>query len=140
VSEASEPYASRAEQAGLAFSLHLPEESLTVYGVHAQLRQALGNLLDNAIKFTPPGGAVIVQLRQESDWITLSVSDTGIGVPADDLPLLFQRFHRAGNAVAHPGSGLGLAIVKAIAVAHGGQVTAASQDPGTRFTLRLPTR
>jgi signal transduction histidine kinase len=138
VKESSEQYASRAEQAGLTFSLHLPEEPVAIPGQQAQLRQALGNLLDNAVKFTPQGGHVSVGLRQEGAWLILWVQDSGIGVPADDAPHLFSRFHRARNATAYPGSGLGLAIVKTVVEGHGGQVTAQTVDPGMRFSMRLP--
>jgi signal transduction histidine kinase len=68
----------------------------------------------------------------------LWVEDTGIGIPPDELPCLFQRFHRGRNASAYPGSGLGLAIVKAIAERHGGQVGVESTESGTRFSLWLP--
>ncbi|MBE9509170.1 MAG: HAMP domain-containing histidine kinase, partial [Chloroflexi bacterium] len=139
VQETSELYASQAEQSGLTFDLTLPETPVTVQGDEAQLRRALGNLLDNAIKFTPEDGAISVALRQEGEGVELSVEDTGIGVPKDDLPHLFSRFHRGRNAAAYPGSGLGLAIVKAIVEAHGGTVAAGNTARGSRFTLRLPT-
>jgi signal transduction histidine kinase len=138
VREASELHASRAEQAGLTFHLALPEISPTVRGDAAQLRRALDNLLDNAVKFTPAGGKVSVGLREEGERVTLWVEDTGIGIPAEDLSLLFSRFHRGRNATQYPGSGLGLAIVKAVAEAHGGQVRAENTEGGARFTLRLP--
>jgi signal transduction histidine kinase len=135
----SELYASQAEQAGLTFALALPDVPVTVLGDEAQLRCALGNLLDNGVKFTPQGGAVRVTLGREADgWAALSVEDSGIGVPTDDLPHLFNRFHRGRNAAAYPGSGLGLAIVKAIAEGHGGEVTVENVAQGARFTLRLP--
>jgi signal transduction histidine kinase len=139
VRETSEPYASRAEQAGLVFALDLPGAPVTVQGERGQLRRALGNLLDNALKFTPEGGGVRVGLRQEGAWASLWVQDTGIGVPAEDLPGLFERFHRGRNATPYPGSGLGLAIVKAVVQRHGGQVVAQNMEQGARFTLRLPT-
>ena len=66
------------------------------------------------------------------------MSDTGIGIPTEDLSGLFQRFHRGRNAAGYPGSGLGLAIVHAVALAHGGQVSAENLAVGSRFTLRLP--
>ncbi len=140
VQETSELYASRAEQAGLTFELGLPDTPITIQGDEAQLRRALGNLLDNGVKFTPQGGTVNVTLGLEeaNRWVTLSVEDSGIGIPTDDLPHLFNRFHRGRNAAAYPGSGLGLAIVKAIVEGHGGQVTVENTAPGTRFTLRLP--
>ncbi|MCP4544017.1 MAG: HAMP domain-containing histidine kinase [Chloroflexi bacterium] len=138
--EMSELYASRAEQAGLTFELVLPDTPVTVWGDEAQLRRALGNLLDNGVKFTPEGGTVNVTLGLEKagEWAALSVQDSGIGIPTDDLPHLFSRFHRGRNAAAYPGSGLGLAIVKAIVEGHGGQVSVEDAAPGTRFTLRLP--
>ncbi len=140
VQEVSELYASQAEQAGLAFELALPDGPVTVWGDEAQLRRALGNLLDNGIKFTPEGGAVRVALCREEagGWALLSVEDSGIGIPTDDVPFLFSRFHRGRNAAAYPGSGLGLAIVKAIVEGLGGQVAVENAAPGTRFTLRLP--
>jgi signal transduction histidine kinase len=137
VEEMSERYASWVEQAGLSFELTLPETPITVQGDETQLRRALDNLLDNAIKFTPEGGTVSVRLDQEGGWVKIAVEDTGIGVPKDDLPHLFSRFHRGRNTMAYPGNGLGLAIVKAIAEAHKGQVTAENTGQGARFTLRL---
>jgi two-component system sensor histidine kinase MprB len=138
VQEVSELYASQAEQAGLTFDLTLPETSVTVQGDEAQLRRALGNLLDNGIKFTPEGGTVSAGLCQEGEWVELWVEDTGIGIPEEDLPHLFSRFHRGRNAAAYPGSGLGLAIVKAIVEAHGGQVRGENVEQGARFTVWLP--
>jgi signal transduction histidine kinase len=133
----SEFYASRAEQAGLFFELQLPDEPITVTGDPAQLRSALENLLDNALKFTPPNGTVRLVLARQDQQVFLIVEDTGIGIPEDDLPLLFRRFHRGRNAAAYPGNGLGLAIVEQIARLHGGSVKAENLAPGVRFTLRL---
>ena len=133
-----EPYASQAEQAGIDLSLDLPAQTSSVKGNAAQLGCALSNLLDNACKFTPAGGAISVKLRQEGQWVELCVQDSGIGIPANDLPQLFSRFHRASNAIAYPGSGLGLAIVGAIVARHGGQVKAENTTPGARFCVRLP--
>jgi signal transduction histidine kinase len=140
VQETSELYASRAEQMNLAFSLALPERAVTVQGHEAHLRRALGNLLDNALKFTPAGGAVKVGLRpaSEDNWVELWIEDTGIGIPDGDVPQLFSRFHRGRNAAGYPGSGLGLAIVKAIVEGHGGQVMAVNTAQGACFRLRLP--
>ena len=140
VQEVAELYASRAEQAGVAFELALPDGPVAAWGDEAQLRRALGNLLDNGLKFTPEGGAVRMALCREDagDWAALSVEDSGIGIPTDDVPHLFSRFHRGRNAAAYPGSGLGLAIVKAIVEGLGGQVAVENAAPGTRFTLCLP--
>jgi len=138
VEEASERYASWADQAGLTFDMILPETPMTVHGDKAQLQRALDNLVDNAIKFTPEGGTVAVKLGQEEAYVEISVEDTGIGIPEEDLPHLFGRFHRGRNAAAYPGNGLGLAIVKAIVESHKGQVAAENGAQGAQFTLRLP--
>ena len=138
VREASELYASRVEQAGLAWSVDLPKGPLFVRGSEGQLRQALLNLLDNAIKFTSEGGEVSVALLSEGDRVTLSVEDTGIGVSADDVPHLFDRFRRGQNAAEYPGSGLGLTIVKAIVERHRGGVAVEARARGARFSVSLP--
>jgi signal transduction histidine kinase len=139
IRETSELYASRAEQADIEFHIDLPISTLFVHASESQIRRALCNLLENAIKFTPAGGTIHVGLRQRDSTLELWVQDTGIGIPDDDLPQLFSRFHRGRNAFAYPGSGLGLAIVRAITDAHSGSVAAEQLAPGTRITLRLPT-
>jgi signal transduction histidine kinase len=138
VQEAGELYASRAEQAGLDFELALPEQAITIPGNEMQLRQALINLLDNAVKFAPAGGCVRLGLQSQGNSVRPWVEDTGIGIPEEDVPHLFQRFHRGRNTEGYPGSGLGLAIVKAIVDRHGGQVTATGNGHGTCISLRLP--
>ena len=137
LNELGELYASRAEQAGLAFEWSLPETQVSVLGEEAQLKAALTNLLDNALKFTPEGGRICLGCRQEGETAVLWVEDTGIGLPEADLPHIFDRFYRGRNAASYPGSGLGLAIVKAIAERHGGQVRAERTEQGSRFTISL---
>jgi signal transduction histidine kinase len=153
VEQASEAYASQADQAGLAFVLELPEGGapLPVLADETQLRRAIDNLVDNACKFTPEGGTVRVELQAVAGgethggspsrarrWAEVSVEDTGIGIPADEVAHLFGRFHRARNAAAYPGNGLGLAIVKAVAECHGGEVVGENTGQGARFRIRLP--
>lgn len=139
VRQASEPFAARAEQAGQSFYLDLAAGDARVMGSPEKLRSALGNLLDNACKFTPPGGMIAVRLCEMREEICATVSDSGIGIPPGEIDLLYNRFHRARNASAYPGSGLGLAIVRAVAQAHGGSVRAANNPGGGAcFTLRLP--
>jgi two-component system, OmpR family, sensor histidine kinase BaeS len=130
--------ASRAEQAGIDFRLDLASEPVPVIGYEDKLRTAVGNLVDNALKFTPPDGTVVLGLRTEDRRVRLWVEDTGIGVPGEDMEGLFGRFHRGRNVSAYPGSGLGLAIVKATMDVHGGSVTADSTPAGSRFELTLP--
>jgi signal transduction histidine kinase len=137
--ERSEPYASRAEQMEREFRLSVDEGSALVIGNESQLGQVVDNLLDNAFKFTPKNGAISVSLEQTSNEVKLKVSDTGIGIPAEDLPHIFERFHRARNVAEYQGNGLGLAIVKAIVRAHGGDIQAGSDSmQGTTFVASLP--
>ena len=102
---------------------------------------ALDNILDNALKYTPEGGRVEVSLRKEGGGVTLTVSDTGIGIPQDQLDNIFTKFFRAENAVSFQteGSGLGLYIVRKIIEAHGGTVRVESREgEGTSVTIHLP--
>jgi signal transduction histidine kinase len=134
----SEVYASRAEQADLDYNLNLPEAMPPITANAEQISCVISNLLDNAIKFTPPGGTVSLHLQHDHDHVEIAVQDTGIGIPPDELPALFERFRRGRNACRYPGSGLGLAIVKAIVKAHGGSVRAESSSSGTTVSVTLP--
>lgn len=136
--KASEQFASEAEQAELTLQFDIPSDPLYMTGDKIQLHQAISNLIDNAIKFTPAGGTITIQLQADNEWITLAIHDTGIGIPNSDLPHLFSRFHRGRNTSAYAGNGLGLAIVKAVAKAHGGTVAASNKDKGTLIQLCLP--
>jgi two-component system sensor histidine kinase BaeS len=108
------------------------------------MHQVVTNLLGNALKFTPAGGTVTistgtVSARQDGPSAVLEVTDTGIGIPADELPRVFERFWRGQAAAQTSGSGIGLAIASELAWAHGGTLTAASEPgEGTRLTLTLP--
>ncbi len=101
--------------------------------------QAAAILLDNAVRYTPESGHVTVSVREDGDWVALEVSDTGVGIPEDQLPLIFERFHRSDPSRSKGGAGLGLSIARQIAESHGGQIRAKS-TPGTgsTFTLLLP--
>jgi two-component system OmpR family sensor kinase len=103
--------------------------------------QAASILLDNAVRYTPEGGNVTVGVREDGDRVALEVSDTGIGISEDQLPLIFERFHRADPSRSEGGTGLGLSIARQIAESHDGQIRAES-TPGTgsTFTLLLPKR
>lgn len=136
--ELGEPFASRAEQREINFTLETPATPVMINGERGLLIQALTNLLDNALKFSRAGDTISVRLYAETGAAHLSVEDTGIGIPTADVPLLFQRFYRASNAAAYPGNGLGLAIVKAIVEQHGGSVRAEPQKQGLRIVLALP--
>jgi signal transduction histidine kinase len=98
-------------------------------------------LLDNAVKYTPEGGVVTVNIGEEDGWTRLEVSDTGVGIPAEDLPRVFERFYRADPARSKGGTGLGLSIAWQIARAHGGEIKAKSKPgKGSTFVLRIPKR
>jgi two-component system sensor histidine kinase BaeS len=110
---------------------------------NARIRQALGNLVSNAIRYTPDGGRVIVGVRRTGDDYLLTVTDNGTGIAPEHLPHLFDRFYRVehSRSRATGGSGLGLAITKHLVEAHRGTITATSQpDHGSTFTIHLPAR
>ena len=105
--------------------------------------QAIGNLLDNAIKYNKPGGQVFVRALVENEKrnIRIEVEDTGVGIPPDDVPRIFERFYRVDKARSREtgGTGLGLSIVKHVVEAHGGSVRVESNpEHGSRFILTLP--
>ena len=100
------------------------------------LHQVITNLLTNALKFTPAGGQVTIQSRTAGTSAVLQVTDTGAGIPADELPHIFERFWRGRQAAQTSGSGIGLAVAAELARAHGGQLTVASEPGrGTEMTL-----
>ncbi|MFN8358819.1 MAG: heavy metal sensor histidine kinase [Candidatus Kapaibacterium sp.] len=116
------------------------EPGLIITGDAVRLHQALLNVLDNAVKYTPKQGSILVRLIKEQSWAVLRVSDTGVGIPHDDLPHIFDRFYRVDKARSQDvqGNGLGLAIVKWIVEAHHGTITAESTiGKGTIVTIRL---
>jgi two-component system, OmpR family, sensor kinase len=116
-------------------------DQVFVMGDIDRLKQLLLNLVGNAVKYTPDGGSVSMRLEKEDGWAHLHVADTGIGIPPDDLPYIFDRFYRVDKARSRGqgGSGLGLSIAKWIATAHDGDLTVTSQvGNGSTFTLSLP--
>ena len=140
VRQMTEFYASVAEDKRVAFILDLPEGEIVRSAHKAKLQQLVGNLLDNAVKFTPAGGSVSVTLSKEPETglARLAVSDTGIGISEADQPNLFKRFWRSDASRSLPGNGLGLAVVKAIVTSYGGSVTCTSHPGvGTTFVVKL---
>jgi signal transduction histidine kinase len=106
-----------------------------------RLEQLLENLIENAIKYCPDGGPVQVFVQQDAAGVHLAVADCGIGIPAEDLPCLFERFHRGANVDDRrfPGMGLGLFICKGIVEQHGGQIVVRSRPgEGSTFDITLP--
>jgi len=116
-----------------------PEHEVMATFDRERVLQVASILLDNALKYTPDGGSVTVRVEEEDDGAALVVSDTGVGIPEDQLPLVFERFYRADAAWAEEGAGLGLSIARQIAEAHGGTVRARSKKGvGSTFALLLP--
>jgi signal transduction histidine kinase len=126
----------------LTVQLHLPKEpeSISVTSTAEHVDRILGNIVGNAIKYTPEGGAVVINLRVEAGQAVVQVADTGIGIPATSLPRLFTEFYRANNAKAfETGTGLGLVIVKELVERIGGRIAVESEEGrGTTFTITLP--
>ncbi|NUT94671.1 MAG: HAMP domain-containing histidine kinase, partial [Saccharothrix sp.] len=132
--------ARRRAAADVTFDVRLQPWALL--GDSSALERAVLNLLDNAVKFSPSGGTVRLELRQVGDGsVALEVADSGPGIADADLPHVFERFYRSSEARTLPGSGLGLAIVKQAAERHGGAAYAGrAPEGGALFTLRLPGR
>jgi two-component system OmpR family sensor kinase len=116
-----------------------PAGSLHANFDRTRIEQALGILLDNAVKYTPQGGKVMVSVSEHDGWVDLKVSDTGVGIPRDQIPLIFERFCRADEARNTAGAGLGLSIAWQIAEAHGGTIAVESElEQGSTFVFRIP--
>ena len=130
----AERVAARAASRAPGLRYELDFRPTLVRGDSDALERAIANLVDNALKWTPPAG----RIRVSAAAGVVEVSDEGPGIPAEDLPYIFDRFYRSAMARALPGSGLGLAIVRRIADAHGGVVEAIPLQPGVRFRLSLP--
>jgi two-component system phosphate regulon sensor histidine kinase PhoR len=132
-------FAQRADALSLELELEAPAP-VTVDADRGSLRQVAVNLVDNALRHTPPGGSVVVEVRREGDDALLVVRDTGVGIPFADLPRVFERFYVVDRSRSreHTGTGLGLAIAKHLVEAHGGSLTAESvYGQGATFTMRL---
>jgi two-component system sensor histidine kinase BaeS len=142
LAETTERFQSMASNKSIQIGLDLPAGEMISRLDPDRIRQALGNLLGNALRYTPEGGAVEVALERRENDDLISVRDTGVGIPAEDLPKVFDRFYR-GDASRNrklPGMGLGLPIAQALVQAHGGQieVESAGSGKGSTFVMRLP--
>lgn len=138
VEDACDLFQPLAENKGVTIVADLPTSS-GVYGDIQRLQRMVANLLDNAIKYTPPKGTVTASINGEHGQIFLAVSDTGIGIAGDDLPNIFERFYRCDQSRSEAGVGLGLSLVMAIARSHGGDVAVTSfPGQGSSFTVSLP--
>ena len=140
MTELSSDMEALAQEKSVAFTLG-PMEDLSVKGDRMQLRQLFLNILDNAIRYTPGGGAVSSSLVRKNGSALVSISDTGMGIPTEDLPYIFDRFYRVDKARsrAEGGLGLGLAIAHSVAKLHGGNIDVESEvGKGSTFYITLP--
>jgi PAS domain S-box-containing protein len=130
------------ESGGHHFTLQMPGEPIAVDGDSARLAQVLANLLNNAAKFTPRGGHITVRVERDGDDAVLRVRDTGVGIPREALPVIFEMFAQADHSLerTHSGLGVGLTLVRRIVELHGGTVEALSdgENCGAEFVVRLP--
>jgi NtrC-family two-component system sensor histidine kinase KinB len=136
--EALEPFRRAAQDQGLTLDVEIPAGLPEVWADQSRIRHVFGNLLSNALRFTPPGGRITVAAEAEADRVRLSISDTGRGIPAPYLGQVFEPFFRVPDQGAETGAGLGLAIVKDIVEAHGGSVGVESREgQGSKFFFSL---
>ncbi len=126
---------------GHTLNVNLPEETAIITVDRAAIEKAMGNILDNAIKYTEPGGKINIQAQREDNFWRIDITDTGIGIPAENLPRIFERFYRVDKArsIKSGGTGLGLAIAKHIVEAHHGKICCESTPgKGSTFSVYLP--
>ena len=135
--DVAELYEPLAEEKGIALKL-VRSGASQIEGNRSLVAQALANLVDNAIKYTPPGGRVAVNVAQTPDGALLSVADTGPGIPAQDRPRVVERFVRLEASRNSPGTGLGLSLVAAVAHYHGTQLVLEDNAPGLKASLHFP--
>jgi two-component system, OmpR family, sensor kinase len=116
-----------------------PKQKVSALFDRERLRQALSILLDNAVKYTPEGGRVTIRIAEADGNVGVEVADTGIGIPEDQIPHIFERFYRADEARSTEGLGLGLSIARQIAEDHNGSIGVRSKPRvGSTFIIRIP--
>ncbi len=134
-----ENYRKRLVEKGQNVVLDLPGNTLSVFANPVQMRQLFDNLLDNAIKYTPAGGLITIRASVTQNQVLIQFIDNGIGIPAVDLPYVFDKFYRSSTATSVPGTGLGLSIVRSIVENHEGRIWVDSTaGVGSTFTVVLP--
>ncbi|MEJ2601056.1 MAG: ATP-binding protein [Anaerolineales bacterium] len=129
----------QAERAGLSVTIECSDDLPQVLADPTRLEQVIVNLLHNAIKFTPTGGSITVGAQPEGEAVRFFVRDSGVGIPSEDLPRIFERFYKADRARSGGGTGLGLAISRHLVEAHGGEIKAESEErKGSTFSFVIP--
>lgn len=138
VSDACELFQTVAEDKGIVIETRMPTDC-HLKGDRQRLQRVIANLLDNALKYTPAGGRIRVRLHDESERVMLSIEDTGIGIAADQLPRVFERFYRGERSRSENGNGLGLSLALAFVRSHRGDIAVTSSPgQGSTFTVTLP--
>ncbi|HEY89618.1 MAG TPA: hypothetical protein G4N98_07790, partial [Thermoflexia bacterium] len=141
IQELSAGFQLTVQQSGLTLVMHVADNLPRVLGSLEHLQRMYDNLIGNALKFTPAGGEVTVQLSLQDTELLLEISDTGIGIPAEELDRIFERFYQVDGSMTrrYGGTGLGLALVKEIVEAHQGRVAVQSVlGEGSTFRVTLP--
>lgn len=139
VRESAEMYSVVAEEKGVRLDISVPGGPVPFSGHDAKLRRLVANLLDNAFKFTEEGGSVSLRLAVDEKDAMMSVSDTGCGIPQDQINCIYERFYRCPGSRSVPGTGLGLSMVNSIVEFYGGTIDCHSTEgEGTRFDIRFP--
>ena len=137
LTDLAELYEAAAEETGQTLVARIPPAAL-MFGDRDMIQQAVANLLDNAIKFSPPKGVIRLSAQAAQGGIEIAVADDGPGIPPQDRERATQRFFRGETARSTPGSGLGLSLVQAVAMLHGGALRLEDNAPGLRAVLHLP--
>ena len=136
---AAERMRAQVERAGLVLRLDPAQDMTEVWADPPRMEQVLVNLIHNAVKFTPPGGEVVLAAQTEPGFVRFSVRDSGVGIPSDELERIFERFYKADRARSGGGTGLGLSISRHLVEAHGGRIWAESvEGQGSTFYFTIP--
>jgi signal transduction histidine kinase len=140
ISRSVEEMAPICNERGIALEVNVPEDLFQIVGDEESLVRVFINIIGNATKYTPEGGRIAVSARNGEDNVAVYIADTGVGIPQDKLPFIFEPFFRAaGKEERHRGSGLGLTFCKKIMESHGGEIGATSKEgKGTTCTLKFP--
>ena len=137
--ETAAAFQDQSADCGVTLSIQIPNRLPLVLGEAGKIGQVLTNLMDNALKFTPPNGKITLSAVPDERYVTMSVSNTGDGIAPEHLPHLFERFYKVDRSRHDRGTGLGLAIAKHVVLAHGGEVYAQSElGQGATFSFTLP--
>jgi signal transduction histidine kinase len=130
-----------AEEKNMELTLSMLDEKFIISGIEVSVEEAIFNIVQNAVKYTPEGGRVGVKVQRINDKISIEIADSGYGIPEKNLPFIFDEFYRADNISMIEGTGLGLSLVKAIVDRHRGSITVKSvENSGTTFTLMFDAK